>query len=98
MYELRINKYQNFEKDYTYINSDYIPRKGEIIDNYNTITDDENDNTITFIQKLEVQSVHYELHKDYSTMPIVYANVIKCEKGSEINDKERNLSKNKKNK
>lgn len=34
MYELRIGAYQDFEEDFTYINSDYIPRKGEIIDNY----------------------------------------------------------------
>lgn len=39
------------------------------------------DDTITsFIQKLEVQSVHYKLFEDRSAMPIVYANVIKCEK------------------
>ena len=80
MYKLIIGAYQDFEKVFTYINSDYIPRKGEIIDNYTTITDDENDNTITLIQKLEVQSVHYELFKDNSVLPIVYANVIKCEK------------------
>ena len=80
MYKLIIGAYQDFEEEYTYINSDYIPRKYEIIDNYTTITDDENDNTITLIQKLEVQSVHYELFKDNSAMPIVHANVIKCEK------------------
>lgn len=80
MYKLIIGTYQDFEEDFTYINSDYIPRKYEIIDNYTIITDDENDNVITLIQKLEVQSVHYELFKDNSAMPIVYANVIKCEK------------------
>jgi len=80
MYKLIIGTYQDFKEDFTYINSDYIPRKHEIIDNYTTITDDENDNTITLIQKLEVQSVHYELYKDNSVLPIVYANVIKCEK------------------
>lgn len=82
MYKLIIGAYQDFEEDFTYINSDYIPRKYEIIDNHKIITDDENDeeNIITLIQKLEVQSVHYELFKDNSTMPIVYANVIKCEK------------------
>lgn len=79
MYELRIGAYEDFEKDFAYINSSFIPRTGEIIDNYRTTVCDENDNTIVYIQKLEVQSVHYRLYEDNSSMPIVYANVIKCE-------------------
>lgn len=80
MYELRINKYQDFEENFTYINSDYIPRKGEIIDNYKIDMCEIDDTIASFIQKLEVQSVHYKLYEDNSAMPIVYANVIKCEK------------------
>ena len=79
MYKLIIGAYQDFEKDFDYIQSNFIPRIGEIIDNYKVDVCDENDNIITFIQKLEVQSVHYELFKDNSSMPVVYANVIKCE-------------------
>jgi hypothetical protein len=80
MYELIIGAYQDFEKDFKFIQSDYIPRTEEIIDNYKVDVCDENDNITTFVQKLEVQSVHYKLFEDNSCMPIVYANVIKCEK------------------
>ena len=79
MYKLIIGAYEDFEKDFEYINSSFIPRTGEIIDNYKVDVCDENDNITTFVQKLEVQSVHYELFKDNSCTPIVYANVIKCE-------------------
>ena len=80
MYKLIIGAYQDFEKNFAYIDSDYIPRKGEIIDNYKIDVCEIDDTITSFIQKLEVQSVHYELYKDDSAMPIVYANVIKCEK------------------
>ena len=80
MYELRIGAYQDFEEDFTYINSDYIPRKGEIIDNYKIDVCEIDDTITSFIQKLEVQSVHYNLFEDASAIPIVYTNVIKCEK------------------
>lgn len=79
MYKLIIGAYEDFEKDFEYINSSFIPRTGEIIDNYRITVCDEDDNAITYIQKLEVQSVHYQLFKDNSSMPIVYANVMKCE-------------------
>lgn len=79
MYKLEIGAYRDFERDFTYIQSNFLPRVGEIIDNYKIKVCDEYDNIMTFIQKLEVQSVHYCLYEDGSSMPIVYANVIKCE-------------------
>ena len=54
----------------------YIPRKGEIIKKYAVIYEDENENEIEEYWTLEVQTVHYELFEDNSSLPIVYANVI----------------------
>lgn len=79
MYELRISAFEDFEKDFAYINSSNIPRVGEIIEKYKVVTDDMNDNTVEYYWTLEVQSVHYELFEDRSVMPVVYVNVIKSE-------------------
>lgn len=79
MYELRIEAYQDFEKDFRYISSTFLPRVGDIIDDYKVQVCEEDDSITTYIQKLEVQSVHFHLFDDNSSMPIVYANVIKCE-------------------
>lgn len=88
-YELKIRPYKDFEEDYdeelAYIQSDFLPKVGEIIENYK-VRYEKNDGTLTtYIQKLEVQSVHHYLFEDKSSMPTVYANVIKCEelKGSD---------------
>lgn len=78
MYELRIGAYKDFEDEFGYIHSTFLPRKGDIIDKYLIITEDLNDDekTLKYYWTLEVQSVHFELFKDDSSMPIVYANVI----------------------
>lgn len=73
MYELRIGAYKGFDSTFSYINSSFIPRKGEIIKNY-IIFDGDEDKRYNWT--LEVQAVHYELFKDKSSMPVVYANVV----------------------
>lgn len=76
MYKLRIGAYKEYGKTTDYINSQYIPRAGEIIKKYR-IYDGDDDKE--YYWTLEVQKIHYELFEDMSTMPIVYANVIKDE-------------------
>lgn len=77
MYELKIAKYKDFDEDFAYINSNYIPRKGELIKKYKVIIYDfENENEISYYWTLEVQKVCYELREDRSSMPIVYVNVV----------------------
>lgn len=73
MYELRIGAYKEYDPTFSYISSNYLPRKGELIKNY-IIFDGDDDKRYKWT--LEVQSVHYELFKDKSVMPVVYANVI----------------------
>ena len=76
MYKLQIGAYKKYDPTFDYINSDYIPRKGEIIKNYK-IYDGDDDKRYNWT--LEVQIVHYEVQSDKSTMPIVFANVLKDE-------------------
>ncbi len=76
MYELRIGAYKEYDPANSYVNSQHIPRVGEIIKNYR-IYDGEDDKRYYWI--LEVQAVHYELFKDMSAIPVVYANVLKDE-------------------
>jgi hypothetical protein len=80
MYELRIRPYKDFEEDFAFIQSDFLPRVGEIIENYRVTYEEDDETLTTYIQKLEVQSVHHHLFEDKSSMPTVYANVIKCER------------------
>lgn len=80
MYKLEIGKYKDFNRDFDYINSDYIPRQGELIKKYKVITEDDDENEVSYYYwTLEVQKVSYELFEDKSSMPVVYANVIKEE-------------------
>lgn len=77
MYIIEIAPYKDFNIDFDYINSAYIPRQGELIKKYKVITEDDNENQITYYWTLEVQKVCYELFEDKSSMPVVYANVVK---------------------
>lgn len=77
MYKLEIGKYKDFNRDFDYINSDYIPRQGELIKKYKVITEDDDENEVSYYWTLEVQKVSYELFEDKSSMPVVCANVIK---------------------
>ena len=68
--------------DFWYIQSDYMPRKGEIMEKMRIpIADDEK--TDDYLIKVKVQSVHHELFDDRSATPIVYAEVIEIKKVEE---------------
>ena len=79
MYELRIDPFQDIIDAYSFIHSTYLPRKDEIIENYKFVTDD-GDIETTYTLTLQVTSVHFSLYQDLSSHPIVYAQVINCEK------------------
>lgn len=84
MYELKIFSFEidgfQIDDEFKYINSSYIPRKSEIIEKVRIIVESDDDEVNNYLLKVEVKSVHYELFKDNSAMPIVYGTVIGIDK------------------
>lgn len=84
MYELKIFPFEidgfQIDGEFKYINSSYIPRESEIIEKVRIIIESEDDEVNNYLLKVEVKSVHYELFKDNSSMPIVYGTVIGIDK------------------
>lgn len=69
--------------EFYYINDSYIPRKSEIIERLRLAVENDDGELNYYLLKAEVQSVHYELFKDNSVMPVVYVTVIEIEKVEE---------------